>query len=290
MYVSSFYYTLFWLCLCSPRICTLFYRFNSNRINLMNFYYCNILRLKCVSQSRKAPTAFHQSSELTATGIDLMFRRSIWVSPNVCACVHFIWIFLSFFYIETYTQYTNNKKTTHTIKIQIKYILNMLKNKTNKQKTVKQEKKMKLRVTIKHSFMWFVWFVWIYLKKLSIKYLTILTLNHCTKRNNEQTKWSARERKQKTHHHDENKPKTKRKRKGFWIVRLLSFASRYICRISQFCSRGVLVHKNLSEACQLKHSVVFHIHDKLNLTKTNESEREREKQVMFWIVYDIETI
>lgn len=39
-------------------------------------------------------------------------------------------------------------------------------------------------------------------------------------------------------------------------------------------TRGVLVHKNLSEACQLKRSVVFHIHDKLNLIETK---RETEK-------------
>lgn len=41
---------------------------------------------------------------------------------------------------------------------------------------------------------------------------------------------------------------------------LLSFAFRF-CHAH---SRGVPVHKNLSEACQLKRSVVFHIHHKLN--------------------------
>lgn len=119
--------------------------------------------------------------ELTESGIELMFRRSIWVSP----CVHFIWIFLffSFFSPSKLTRIINNNNTCTYItfeqdsnQIYPDYI------ESNKETECKAKRERNL-VTIKHSFMWFVWFVWVYLEKLSIKYLTILTLNHCTKRN-----------------------------------------------------------------------------------------------------------
>lgn len=142
------------------------------------------------------------------------------------------------------------------------------------------ERKMKKYICLamfKHSFVWFVWFVWIYLEKLSIKYLTILTLNHCEQ--NERSISSRLTYKYTAKYQWKIKRETREKSR-IWMAWLLS-----VC-IFRFChdhSRGVPVHKNLSEACQLKRSVVFHIHHKL---KRQQRQNDNRKKNMFQMVYD----
>lgn len=151
-------------------------RFESNKVD--EFLFINISRVKCSTWARGIYMFTDRHEDGDAESLRIRWK---WVNS---------WAFLLKIGMLFYNSHAirtswllltiTHKKVSWMTKHQIH---NANAEQWDKENKLKMTKYACVLVTIKHSFVWFVWFVWIYLKKLSIKYLTILTLNHWAQRN-----------------------------------------------------------------------------------------------------------